>query len=115
MTGSDWSCNRKKPLKTGPYQFGPVFSPIWILKDRSRFRSMSLGVVTYRSTTSLPSPQSDKTCREPPNTTRGPMTRNSHGPLRFVSSSCSCPIVLRHIVLSFPLFIHCFFVPPCLL
>src|SRR6266545_1075284 len=32
--------------------------------------------VTYRSTTSLPSPQSDKTCREPPNTTRGPMTRN---------------------------------------
>ena len=44
VTGLNRSCNRKKPMWTGPHRFGPVFSRIQKRKDRLRLRSMALGV-----------------------------------------------------------------------
>ena len=40
QTSPNQSCNRKRPTKTGPYQFGPVFLTIWDWKDWSRSKAL---------------------------------------------------------------------------
>ena len=77
-TGSDRnrSCNRKKPMWTGPHRFSPVFSRIQKRKNWLRLRSMALGV-------------------KRPDQTRLPNTRNtvsfkmhSDGHIGFVVGGC---------------------------